>query len=183
MQNDLDPASGTIAAPGQEPDGAASPERESRATQAAFYVGGAGLFVAMGTDAIAVLGRHTGFSLLGSIEVVQCCIVLIASSAMIFATLKGSHAAVHILTERLSAPAVARLAKLSSALSALLFLVLAGACAWLVADLWHGHERTELLHIPITPLRLLQIVALLFVAVLFVRNLLRRSASSMSIPA
>lgn len=167
MQNDLDPEGGAPA----------TPERETGATRAAFLIGGTGLFVAMATDAVAVLGRHTGFTLLGSIEVVQCCIVLIASSAMIFATLKGSHAAVHILTERLSQPAVARLAKVASVLSALLFLTLVAACIWLVADMWGGHERTELLHIPITPLRLLQIVALLFVAVLFLRSLFRRSAS------
>lgn len=166
MQNDLDP--------GEAPP--PTPQTESGATRAAFLVGGTGLFVAMATDAIAVLGRHAGFTLLGSIEVVQCCIVLIASSAMIFATLKGTHAAVHILTERLSAPAVALLAKIAALLSMSLFILLAAGCLWLVADLWHGHERTELLHIPITPLRLRQIAALLFVAALFARALFRRSA-------
>jgi TRAP-type C4-dicarboxylate transport system permease small subunit len=169
MQNDLDTGE-------ESPPALEKPEAESAATRAAYLVGGTGLFVAMATDAIAVLGRHTGFTLLGSIEVVQTCIVLIASSAMIFATLKGSHAAVHILTERLSAPTVQRLASVASALSAALFLVLAAGCLWLVADLWNGHERTELLHIPITPLRLLQIAALAFVALLFLRNALRRSA-------
>lgn len=179
MQNDLDPggesppASGADPAPHGEglPSGA-----ETGATRIAYFIGGAGLFLAMATDTIAVIGRHTGFTLLGSIEVVQTCIVLIASSAMIFATLKGSHAAVHILTERLSAPVVQRLARMAAAASALLFLVLAACCLCLVADLWNGHERTELLHIPITPLRLLQIAALLFVALLFSRNALRRSA-------
>lgn len=167
MQNDLDP----------ERDDSPPPERETGATRAAFLIGGAGLFIAMATDAIAVLGRHTGFTLLGSIEVVQCCIVLIASSAMIFATLKGSHAAVHIITERLSPPRVALLARIASALSALLFLLFAGAGLWLIADLWNGHERTELLHIPIVPLRILQVAALLFVAALFLRKLFRGSAS------
>lgn len=166
MQNDLDP--------GEAPQ--PMPLKESGATRAAFLVGGTGLFVAMATDAIAVLGRHAGFTLLGSIEVVQACIVLIASSAMIFATLKGTHAAVHILTERLSAPAVALLARVAALLSMSLFILLATGCLWLVADLWNGHERTELLHIPITPLRLLQIAALLFVAALFARALFRRSA-------
>jgi len=165
MQNDLD--AGDESPP--------PPEKQGGATRIAYLVGGTGLFVAMATDAIAVLGRHTGFTLLGSIEVVQTCIVLIASSAMIFATLTGSHAAVHILTERLSPPAVQRLARVAAALSAVLFLILATGCLWLVADMWNGHERTELLHIPIKPLRLLQILALAFVALLFLRNALRRS--------
>lgn len=164
MHNDLDA--------GEEAPSA--PEGESVAARVAFLIGGTGLFLAMATDAIAVLGRHTGFALLGSIEVVQACIVLIASSAMVFATLKGAHAAVHILTERLDLAMVARLARLSAVLSALVFLILAGGCLWLVADLWSGAERTELLHIPIVPLRLLQITALLFIAALFLRTLFRR---------
>jgi TRAP-type C4-dicarboxylate transport system permease small subunit len=172
MQNDLDAGSEAPSA-SESPQ---APEVPGGATRVAYLIGGTGLFVAMATDAVAVLGRHTGFTLLGSIEVVQCCIVLIASSAMIFATLKGSHAAVHILTERLSAPTVQRLARVSAALAAVLFLVLAGAGLWLIHDLWGGHERTELLHIPITPLRLLQVGALLFIAALFLRSLFRRSA-------
>lgn len=153
-----------------------SPARENGAPRAAFLIGGTGLFVATATDSIAVLGRHVGFTLLGSIEVVQTCIVLIASSAMIFATLKGTHAAVHILTERLAPVTAGRLAQAASFLSLSMFLLLSAGCIWLAVDLWGGYERTELLHIPILPLRLLQIAALLFIATLFLRAFLRRSA-------
>jgi TRAP-type C4-dicarboxylate transport system permease small subunit len=152
------------------------PDREGPATRMAFYVGGGGLFVAMATDAIAVLGRHAGFALLGSIEIVQACIVLIASSSMIFATLKGTHAAVHILTEHLPPTVAERLAKIALTLSILLFVALGFGCTWIAFELWNTGERTEVLHIPLKPLRLIQIAALLFVATLFLRAILRRSA-------
>jgi hypothetical protein len=67
----------------------------------AFFIGSAALLLAMSIDAVAVLGRHLGWPLLGAIELVQACIVLAASAAIIVATLRGAHARVHILTERL----------------------------------------------------------------------------------
>ena len=54
----------------------------------AFVVGSMGLLGAMSADALAVLGRHVGLPLLGSIEIVQACVVLVASAAMIGATLR-----------------------------------------------------------------------------------------------
>lgn len=71
-------------------------------TRISFALGAAGLLMGMSADAIAVLGRHVGFTLLGAIEVVQASVVLAASAAMVGATLSGAHARVHILIERLS---------------------------------------------------------------------------------
>ena len=146
----------------------------SRMARAIFLVGSAGLLTATATDSIAVLGRHTGFALLGSIEIVQLAVVLIASAAMIGATLEGAHASVHIFTERMRRELAARLARGAALLAGLLFLIIAAGSAWVAADLWSGHERTELLGLPLRWFRLIWILATLAIAALFVRTALAR---------
>lgn len=144
------------------------------AGRAAFYIGSAGLLLATAADSIAVLGRHTGFALIGSIEIVQAAIVFIAASSMVSVTLSRGHAAVHILTDRLTPARRASLARIANLLGALALLLLAAGSLILLADLWNGHERSELLHIPLRWFRLLMIAALVFVAVLFVRHAFER---------
>ncbi len=53
-----------------------------------FYIGAGGLVLAMAAEALAVLGRHAGIPLLGALEIIQACILLMASTAMLSATLK-----------------------------------------------------------------------------------------------
>lgn len=135
---------------------------------ASFLIGSAGLLVAMSTDALAVLGRHLGLPLLGSIEIVQACIVVAASSAMVGATLNRTHAEVHILTERLKPASRALLARISDLLSAAFAVVLVVGSVWIASDLWGGHERTELLHIPLAPLRIVWCASAALIAILLV---------------
>lgn len=144
------------------------------AGKVAFYIGSAGLLLATAADSIAVLGRHTGFALIGSIEIVQAAIVFIAASSMVAVTLSRGHAAVHILTDRLSPARRATLARIANLLGALAVLLLAAGSLILLGDLWNGHERSELLHIPLRWFRLLMIAALVFVAILFVRHAFTR---------
>ena len=127
----------------------------------------------MAVDVAAVIGRQLGVPLLGSIELIQACVVLAASSALVGATLAGSHAAVHVVTERLPARARGWLARCSDGLCLLFFLWLAIGAIWIAAELWHGHEATELLRLPIAPLRLVFCASLLIVASLFLRALFR----------
>src|SRR4051794_34274762 len=141
--------------------------------RAAYAIGSAGLLVATAADALAVAGRHLGFRILGSIEIVQTSVVLIASSAMVAATIVGAHASVHIVTERLSAAAAARLARLAALLGALTFLILAAGSFWVASDLWGGFEQTELLGISLRWFRALWIAAALLVALLFLRKAVR----------
>lgn len=150
-------------------------ERPGPVIEAAYLIGSAGLIIATAADALAVVGRHTAFTFIGSIEVVQAAVVLIASSSMIAATIVGAHASVHILTERLARPAALRLARFSDLLSALLFAVLVGGSAWVAAEMWPGHEQTELLGIPLRWLRALWIASALLIAFLFLRSALRRA--------
>jgi TRAP-type transport system small permease protein len=149
--------------------------RPGLAARAAFAVGAIGLALATCSDALAVLGRHAGFTLLGSIEIVQLAVVLVASAAMIGATLQGAHASVHIITDRLAPATRTRLGRVTAWLCALYFLIVAIGSIWVAADLWGGHERTELLGIPLRLFRLLWIAAALFITLLFVRAATRRS--------
>jgi TRAP-type C4-dicarboxylate transport system permease small subunit len=130
-------------------------------------LGSAALLAAMATDAIAVAGRHAGIALLGSIEIVQACIVVVATSAMVAATVMGAHARVLILMEKVDAATAALLDRLADATSALVFLWLAAGSIWLASDLWSGVEITELLNIPLRWLRLVWIIGALTIAALF----------------
>jgi TRAP-type C4-dicarboxylate transport system permease small subunit len=142
------------------------------AGHAAFLIGSTGLLLATAADSIAVLGRHTGFALLGAIEIVQAAIVLIAASSMVSVTLSRGHAAVHILTDRLTPARKATLARVANILGAVAVLLLAAGSLILLVDLWNGYERSELLHIPLRWFRLLMIAALVFVGILFLRDAL-----------
>jgi TRAP-type C4-dicarboxylate transport system permease small subunit len=142
----------------------------------AFVIGSVGLLLATATDAIAVLGRHAGFTVLGSIEIVQAAVVLIAASSMLLATLVNGHAAVHILTERLSRARAMKLAHVAALLSAGMMILLAVGSLWVLSESWSGYERSELLHIPLRWLRTLLVLALAIIAALFIAAALKREA-------
>ncbi len=137
--------------------------------KAAFYIGSAGLLLATAADSIAVLGRHTGFALTGSIEIVQAAIVFIAAASMVSVTLAHGHAAVHILTDRLSPARQRQFARVAALLGVVAVGLLMAGSLILLGDVWNGHERSELLHIPLRWFRLLMIVALGIVAILFLK--------------
>nr|WP_315381211.1 TRAP transporter small permease subunit [uncultured Sphingomonas sp.] len=145
--------------------------------RAMLAIGSAGLLAAMATDALAVAGRHAGIRLVGAIEIVQACIVLIATSAIVLATLVDGHARVHILLERVPPARAALLLRAADALSALVFLGLAIGSAWLASDLWNASEWTEILHLPLRWLRLAWILGALAAALLFARRAVERPAA------
>jgi TRAP-type C4-dicarboxylate transport system permease small subunit len=144
-----------------------------RATLAriSFALGAAALLIAMAADAAAVAGRHLGIPFLGAIELVQACVVVATSSAMVGATLSDAYATVHILLERAS-PAIRRvLAAFAAAMGALCFALLAAGSIWIVRDLWGGHEQTELLALPVTPLRCFWCASALLMVLLFLARM------------
>ena len=131
-----------------------------RVVRAVFGTMGAlALFVLMATDAIAVIGRHTGRPLIGSIEISQFAALVSAASALVWATLAGTHAEVHLLTERLPQTWRARLGFGANLLAVVVFAAMALGSAWLMRDLWNGYEQTELFGLPIKPLRMFVTVA------------------------
>lgn len=138
-----------------------------------FYVGAGALLLAMLVDAGAVIGRHVGIRIIGSIELVQALILLASSASLLAATLARKHATVHLLIERLQPAARAHIERAGAALAALFFVILAAGSVWIASDLWHGHEESEVLRIPYLPLRLAMIIALATAAVLLLWQMLR----------
>lgn len=143
--------------------------------RAVFMLGAFALGGAMATDTIAVAGRHLGIALLGSIEVMQALIVVLATSAMLMTTLVDGHARVRIVLEKVSAPTVLQLERLADIASAAAFLWLAIGSVWLAHDLWNGHEVTEILSIPLRWLRVFWIAGCVVIAALFLIHARRRS--------
>lgn len=142
-----------------------------------FYVGATALLAAMGVDTLAVIGRHIGVSLLGSIELVQAAMLLASSAALVAATMQHQHASVHLLIDRLPAQ-MQRAAKVCGLLfSIVFFLCLTAGSVWIAADMWSAHEASDLLKIPYAPLRLASIISLLTVAAALAIHLRRECRS------
>lgn len=153
----------------QQPDRALAPRHSARSllTGISFVAGACGLLLVMGLDAAAVIGRQIGWPLLGSIELIRAAVVVAASSAMVGVTLGQSHAAIHLVTERLPERLRAGLAGLSYLACAAFFAWLAAGSFWVTAELWDGSETSELLEIPYKPLRLFWCGSALLVSTLF----------------
>ncbi|HEY7890411.1 MAG TPA: TRAP transporter small permease subunit [Steroidobacteraceae bacterium] len=143
----------------------APPEHTPRATALLTAVGAWGLATSMLVGAASVLARHLGIALPGDIEIMRAAILVTASVAVLSATLAHRHATVHLLTGRLSVSVGKRLERVGEWLSVLFFL--AGTCglAWIMWDLRHAHEQSDILHIPFAPLRWICLAALVGAAI------------------
>lgn len=157
------PGATDIAMPAETPADRSYP----RIRAIALGTGSAALLLAMATDALAVAGRHLGVSLLGAIEIVEACVVVAATSAIVIATIDGTHARVRILLEQVGDGVAHALERAASLASALIMLVLIAGSIWLAADLWNGHEVTEVLGLPLRWFRLFWIVGAAVAAALF----------------
>ena len=133
-----------------DPGEDANPPREGGAARTVLLgLGSAGLLTAMAADAVAVFGRHVGFTLPGSIEVFQVSAVVALSVAILLASLNDRHAAVDLMIGRAS-PRTRRALFLTGRLTlALTFALLCAGSIWVSADLWPTHEMTEALAIPL----------------------------------
>jgi TRAP-type C4-dicarboxylate transport system permease small subunit len=138
-----------------------------------FYIGAAGLLLAMTVETVAVLGRHLGVPFLGALEIIQTAILLTASSAMVSATLNRAHASVTLLTDRLGPSAQRVLRGFANLLAAVFFVGLAAGTLWLAIDTWNEFEQTELMHVPLRPLRIVSFAAAAAIALIFARDMLR----------
>lgn len=133
-------------------------------------VGGTALVLAMAIDVLAVLGRHTGIPLLGSIELVQMLVAIASAMAVIVATLHGRHAVVRVVLARLSGAAATLVARIDAVAMALFVFALAAGSAWIMVEMWGSHEESELWQLPYRPLRLLVVVSLLATTALVLRK-------------
>jgi TRAP-type C4-dicarboxylate transport system permease small subunit len=146
-------------------------EPASKAGGWLFYLGAAALLFAMAVEAIAVLGRHIGVPLWGSIELVQAGILVASSTAMFSATLAKKHARVRIITDRVAGSFRVWLHRIQTLFCALFFYALTVGSIWIFLDLRKGHEESEVLHIPYAPLRILCIVVVLGIVLTFLRRM------------
>ena len=148
----------------------------------AFGAGAVALLLAMAIDFASVVGRHLGFPFLGSIELVQLCVVVAASAALVGGTLSGAHAAVHVLTERMPVAHQLFWARFGALLGTLFFAALAVGGAWLASDTWPGDERSELLQLPFFPFRVVWCAATALTAALFAVQIVRPKLPSQDAP-
>jgi TRAP-type transport system small permease protein len=138
-----------------------------------FYVGASGLLAIMLIEAVGVLGRALRLPLLGALEMAQASIVPAACAAMVIASLAGSHAVVHLVTERLPERQRAILARVAASLAALFFAGLSFGAAWLTAEFWDSFEESDVLHIPFRPLRVLVTVSAIALTCIFLHRAVR----------
>ena len=134
------------------------------------WIGGGALLVAMVADTLAMLGRAFDRPLLGAIEIVQAAVLVAASGALVVAALDDAHARVQLLLRRLPVAWRDLVERLHALAAAVFYSALLAGTAWIAADLWLGHEESELLRIPYRPLRLAAVGVL---AVLVAHALLR----------
>jgi len=132
-----------------------------------YYAGSAGLLTVMLVECMAVIGRHAGLPLLGALEIAQAAIVPATCAAMLIAGLRGAHAAVHMITDRLPEAARRGAERASSLLAGLFFLALSVGSGWLASEYWNSFEQTEVLHISFRPLRALVTLATIAIAIAF----------------
>jgi TRAP-type C4-dicarboxylate transport system permease small subunit len=135
-----------------------------------FYIGAAGLLLAVTVEVISVAGRQLSAPVHGALEFIQTAILVTASVAMLSATLANTHATVHLVTSRAPPELKRLLARFAAVLSAIFFIGLAGAGAWLTIEHWNLHEESELLHIPFRPLRILSFLSVVAIAGVFIRR-------------
>jgi TRAP-type C4-dicarboxylate transport system permease small subunit len=140
-----------------------------------IWVGGVALLLATGIDTLAIICRYLGFPITGSIELMQAVVLVSGMVALVMSTWEDSHARVHLLLDRVG-PRWQALGQRVADLFTLLFLaaLLAGSI-WLSADLWHGFERSELLGVPWSVLRLIVNAGLALTIVLLAVRLVRRT--------
>lgn len=148
----------------------------SRAYAFVVILGGVALLGATAIDSLAVIGRHSGIPLLGSIELVQVLVGVSGATALLVATLRDSHAVVRLLLANIPAHHAALLQRINAFAATVFFAALTAGSAWIMREMWGSHEETELLQLPLAPLRLLIVIALGVTTLLFLRKALQRSS-------
>ena len=125
-----------------------------RLHKAAIWVGGIALLIAAMIDTVSVLARNLATSLHGSIELIQVAILIAGALGLVVAVSNCTYARVHLMTDRLSGPARVWMDRLAFATVAIFFLCLLAGSLWIAADLWNGHELSEVVGVPWWLLRL-----------------------------
>lgn len=146
-----------------------------RLPSAVIWLGGLALLAATAIDTLAVIGRHVGLPLLGSIELVQAAVLVAGTVALVVATAADRHARVRLLVDRLGSSGRAVADSVADFLAALFLLGVFLGSAWLAIDVWSGHELSEIAGVPWRWLRMFVNLGLLVVVFLTLRSMFRGS--------
>jgi TRAP-type transport system small permease protein len=139
-----------------------------------IIVGSVGLMGAMLTDGLAVIGRHIGVPVVGSIEVSQAFVIVMASSAIAFASLGDQHAAVDLVFNRLPDWAKRAAMRVNAVLAFAFVAALVVASVWIAVEHWATDEQTELVKIPLRWFRVFWIAAACIAAGAFAISIFRK---------
>lgn len=142
----------------------------TRLRDAIVWCGGLALLAATATDTLAVIGRHVGLPLPGSIELMRALVLVVGATSLVMATLAANHARVGLLVSRLSRSRRELAERLANIANALFFLAMLVGSGWIAIDLWSGHEVSEVLGVPWRILRLIANACLLFCLAVSVRR-------------
>ena len=117
-------------------------------------IGGLALLAATAIDTLAVIGRHVGTPVHGSIELMQAAVLVSGAVAILVSTIDMAHARVRLLVARLSPRRRIVADRLSDLLTLIFYLALLAGSSWIAWDLRAAHEQSELLGIPWMALRI-----------------------------
>lgn len=137
-------------------------------------LGGIPLLAAMAIEFVGVVLRNAGWPIPGSIELVEICVLLSSSVAIVLATMSRSHAKVRVLLNRVRGVSSQTLHVVIAIGGTVFFLSLVAGGVWIIVDLWGAAEHSETLGVPYLPLRLFAAACMLVTAALYARRVFRR---------
>ena len=148
-----------------------------------IWTGGLALLAATAIDTFAVIGRHVGLPVPGSIEMMQAVVLVSGVIAMLVATIENAHARVKLVVDRLSPARRAVADRFSNLLTLLFFAALLAGSSWIAWDLRNAYEQSELLGIPWLALRVIAGLVLLATCAVLALRVIRGSGRSGGTPA
>lgn len=134
------------------------------------WVTGGALLVAMVVDTLAMLGRQVRWPLLGSIELVQAAVLFAACGGLVIAARERAHACVHLLLNSATGRTRRVVDVINEVASALMYLALLTGSAWIAFELWSAQEESETWRLPYRPLRVVSLLALIWLLLLALRD-------------
>ena len=147
-----------------------------------IWTGGLALLAATAIDTFAVIGRHVGMPVPGSIEMMQAVVLVSGVIAMLVATIENAHARVKLVVDRLVPARRALADRLSNMLTLLFFAALLAGSSWIAWDLRDAYEQSELLGIPWLALRIIAGLVLLATCAVLAWRVIRGSGQSGGTP-
>ena len=139
-------------------------------------IGGCALLAATMIDTLAVIGRHIGLPIRGSIELMQAMVLVSGATSIVLATLAGTHPRVKVIVDRLSGTTRDIFDRTSTLMTAIFFLLLLCGSVWLSLDLWSSHEMSEVLGVPWRWMRLFANACLIAGMLITLRQLFGRAS-------